>query len=255
MSSLVFALVLAAAAPKPDVTPLESKDDQCFIDSLCSLKESVRWKTPAWTNEMCIRVGRALIAEETPAIPRNLLLSIMINESSMDEKAARFSYKNGKPVAWDGGLMGMRCRFGKDGRSCKNLGGRLTYTQLLKPETNIKLAAHKLATILKKEPCRHKDHPWFAHYNWGSKVFHSGIARSYPQRIAVLWKALVDSQGVYQPELAKLTFVQEPGKKRVTIDTPVGSRHKELVSKIWSSRSLSCTGPVSEERPDALALQ
>lgn len=256
MSSLLIALVLAAAVPE-SVASAESVEDRCFIENLCSLKEAVRWKTPAWTEGMCKKVGRALIREAAEnGIPRYLLLSVMINESDMNEKAARLTLKAGRLVAWDGGLMGVRCKVGPDGKSCTNYKGRFKYRDLLKVETSIKLGAKKLAAV-REDKCKHKDHPWFAHYNWGSKIFRTGVARSYPQRVAVLWKALTDAQGVQQPELAGLRFVQIAGKRPVTIATPVGQRHKELVSKIWSSTNRACKEPqvASGHGPEALATR
>lgn len=256
MSNLLFALVLVTVTPKPVALPSETTD-QCFISHLCALKEAVRWRTPAWPANMCVRIGKAIIQKEKETgIPRNLILSIMINESDLYEGSQRWTFKKGTniPVAWDGGLMGLRCRFGKDRRSCENYGGKLTYKDLLNPDTNITRAVAKLQST-KTYPCDHKDHPWFAHYNWGGKVFRTGIARSYPQRVAVLWKALADSQGVSQPELDGLKFVQVAGQRRVTINTPVGIRHRELVSKIWSSRCQTCGVLTLVPSPAVLANQ
>jgi hypothetical protein len=241
MSSLLLALVLSLV-PRPNATLPENKVDQCFVQSLCELKESIRWKTPKWNEAMCARVGNAIIsAERETGISRNLILSLMINESDMNESAQRLTYKNGTLAAWDGGLMGLRCIVDKDGRSCVNYRGRLTYQDLLKPETNVQLAVRKLSTV-RSYPCQHRDHPWFAHYNWGGKVLRTGIPRSYPQRVAVLWKALADAQGVQSTELENLRFIQLAGQKRVTISTPVGPRHRDLVSKIWACKSMACRG-------------
>lgn len=241
MSNLLFALALMMAAPKPPVLSSENAD-QCFLDSVCSLKEAIRWQTPKWTAPMCTRVGKLILEKERETgIPRNLILSVMVNESDMNENAQRFTYDKATRtlLAWDGGLMGLRCKIDKDGKSCKNYRGRVTYKDLLNPKVNIDKAVAKLQAT-KAYPCAHSDHPWFAHYNWGGKVFRDGIARSYPQRIAVLWKALNTAQGIYHPELDTLKFVQVAGKKKVTIDTPVGWRHKELVAKIWASRCQTC---------------
>jgi len=243
MSSLLLALAMAISAPKPNyIAPLDT-EDRCFIERMCELKEMVRWKTPRWSMDMCYRVGNAIIAEEhVSGVPRELILAVMINESDMNDKATRpYFDKNGKMTSWDGGLMGVRCIVDKDGRSCVNYMRKVTWKDLLVPEVSLRLAVRKMVSIRDQYPCKHNDHPWFAHYNWGGKVIRTGIPRSYPQRVAVLWKALAEAGGKEPPEIAQLRFVQIKGKRPVTINTPVGARHRDLVSKIKACRTCKQT--------------
>lgn len=253
MSNLLIALVMFSAVgnPRSDPPPTMNTDppgnveDLCFAETLCAIKESVRWGTPKWEQAMCYRVANAIIsAEKEYNIPRDLILAFMINESDMDEKAVR-TYENdkGELYAQDGGLLGIRCVLGDDHKHCKNPQAKaLRPTDLFKPEVNIRLGAAWLHTLKTSTDCpnKHKDHPWFAHYNWGSKVFHKGVPRSYPQRIAVLWRAIATTIRVDRPEIDKLRFVQVPGQKKITIDTPVGKRHRDLVKKIHACAKYTC---------------
>lgn len=236
---MLLALAMAISAPKPDYTAPVNMEDRCFVERMCELKEMIRWRTPRWTMDMCRRVGNAVLAEErTSGLPRELILAVMINESDMNDKATRPYYdEKGKLKSWDGGLMGVRCIVDKDGLSCTNYMKKVTWKALLIPEVNIKLAVRKMVAARDLHQCKHTDHPWFAHYNWGVKVIRTGIPRSYPQRIAVLWKALAEAGGETPPEIASLRFVQIKGKKPITINTPVGARHRDLVSKIRQCRA------------------
>lgn len=243
MSSLLFVLILSASTNMPNTAPPVDRKDLCFVENLCALKEAVRWKTPKWEQPMCNRVGNAIIAEErNTGIPKDFILSVMLHESDLNEKAVRPATRKGKLVAKDGGLMGLRCSVGNDEETCINYGGRIKASDLLVPEINIRLGVKKLLSIRDTYACTHIDHPWFAHYNWGGKVFRTGVPRSYPQRIAVLWKAIADTLGVHRPEIAKLRFVQVAGKKPVTINTPVGARHVTLIAKIRTCFKRTCGG-------------
>jgi len=251
MSNLLIALVLFSTPPKPDASPPKNVDDLCFAESLCAFKEAIRWKTPKWEHSMCYRIANAIIREEhTYGIPRDFQLAIMINESDMNEKAMKEVVKDGRVVARDGGLMGIRCKIGLDGR-CSNLGS-LRPADVMRPEINIHLASRKLASLRDRSRCLHRDHPWFAHYNWGDKVFTTGTPKRYPLRVAVLWKAIADKLALRRPEIDSLRFSKDNGKLAM-LDSPIGIRSKELVRKIRFQALYSCSGDALVNAPEESA--
>jgi len=237
MSLLIATLVAAHLAVMPE-PPIEPNADACFISTLCAIKESVRWRTPKWDETMCNRVGNAILkAEKKHKLPRQLIVSVILNESDMNEQAMRPTLKDDKVVAWDVGLMAPRCRLGKDGK-CDNYKSKgLTVGQLMKPEINIEVGTSILANVRDTYACPHKNHPWWAHYNWGPKVLDTGAARGYPHRVAVLYKAMATATNTKAPELIGLKLPKEKGRKQRSVDEPVGKRHKELVAKV-----LACGG-------------
>ena len=243
MNILLITAVLSALVPKPNIAAPADKADLCFAETLCAIKESIRWGTPKWNQAMCYRVANAIIkAEKRNQVSRDLILAVIINESDMNEVAIRKYVKDGRVVSQDGGLMGGHCKLGKDGSTCTNYltSEHVKAADFFKPEFSIARGATWLKKIRDDGSCPHIDHPWFAHYNWGAKVFRVGVPRSYPQRVAVLWRAISDLMGRPNPGLADLRFVQVKGKKKITIDTPVGQRHKDLVAKIKSCSKYAC---------------
>jgi hypothetical protein len=247
-------------ASSPGALPAET----CLTNTICSVKEKIRWQTPAWTPSQCRRVADAV---ETSAkrhdLSATLLLAIMINESDMNEKASRSYARNGKVYAKDGGLMAVRCML-DDHERCTNGDVKgMPWKQLMDPATNIEVGARLLAsyrdgagvmtkTIVKRDaeghlhrvtrdvPCTHKNHGFWAHYNHGPRYIDRGYPRHYPHRIAVLDHALATVMNVPAPELTQGAItMHDPGKRERTADRPLEPRYKKLCGQILSSASCS----------------
>jgi hypothetical protein len=145
-------------------------------------------------------------------------------------------------------------------RACVNDPVRgMTLDEVLDPATNIEIAASILARLrdegvpllvshiekrhgrprLVREvrQCPHKAHPFYAHYNWGTRTIETGSPRHYPHRIAVLYHAIAEAMDTDAPELVGVRFVQDKGSKPRRVDKPVGERQRRLFTLI-----LSCQG-------------
>ena len=170
----------------------------CLAQTICAVKERIRWQTPAWTPSQCRRIADAVATSaKRHDLSPTLLLAIMVNESDMNEKAARIYTRDGKVYAKDGGLMAIRCLLDDHDR-CTNGNVRgVAWKDLMDPVTNIELGARELAhwrdgggvmtkTIVKLDasghrqrvtkdvPCDHKTHGWWAHYNHGPRYIDKG---------------------------------------------------------------------------------
>lgn len=225
--------------------PTKVPDRSCFIETACKIQSKVAPRKKVWTDEQCESIAGAFydIGEEVGISPE-LLLAVSINESDLNAKS-RLSYeRDGKIWAVDVGLMGIRCVLGKSQR-CININGqRVTLTQLQDPKENIRLGAEMLKRLRdervvyvsggRKETCAHKKHAWWAHYNWGHRVFHVGKHRHYPHRVGTLFHAVTKALGSKPVELQTVgqVSVKDPGRLPRQIDRPVGRRYKELVSVI-----------------------
>ena len=239
-------------------------DAGCLARTICAIKDKIRWQTPAWNEQKCQEIGRAVLsAAKRHNLSPTLLLAVMINESDLNEKAARPTMHENKLYAKDSGLMGLRCVFDKRGR-CVNGNMRGTsWTQLMDPTTNIEMGARELAywrdggattnmvvkvrdrnghlrPVLRKVPCRHRDHAYWAHYNHGPHYINQGYPRHYPHRVAVLDHALATVLSVDAPELAsKHITIHDVGKRDRTVDRPIEPRYKKLCTQIQSVHSCS----------------
>ncbi len=242
----------------------------CLANTICEVKDRVRWRTPAWKPAYCELIANAVLdSSKRYAIPPSLLLAIMINESDMNEKAFRTTLKQGKLYAKDGGLMGIRCIVDKEGR-CSNGNVRgMPWREVMDPVTNIDIAARELAhwrdgggvtavtvrtrdsdgvlrTKIRQVPCTHKTHAYWAHYNHGPHYIDRGPARHYPHRIAVLYYALARAMNMDTTALTSMRLtVTDPGKRPRTADRPVEARYQKLCQAIRS------VGPVCSERSTA----
>jgi hypothetical protein len=236
---------------------------QCLAQTICAVKERIRWQTPAWTPSQCGRIADAVATSaKHHDLSPTLLLAIMVNESDMNEKAARVYTRDGKVYAKDGGLMAIRCLL-DDHEHCTNGNVRgVAWKDLMDPVKNIELGARELAhwrdgggvmskTIVKLEngtrhrvtkavPCDHKTHGWWAHYNHGPRYIDKGYARHYPHRIAVLDHAFATVMNTPAPELtAGRITIHDPGKRERTVDRPLEPRYKKLYSQILSGGTCS----------------
>jgi hypothetical protein len=258
-----------SAAPAVTQAPAASSDEQapadsCLTKTICSVKEKIRWQTPAWTPSQCRRVADAVATSaKKHDLSPTLLLAIMINESDMNENAARVYTRAGKVYAKDGGLMAIRCILDRHDR-CTNGNVRgMPWKKVMDPVTNIELGARELAhyrdgggvastTIVKRDraghltrvtrdvPCQHKTHAYWAHYNHGPRYIDRGYPRHYPHRIAVIDHALATIMNVPAPELTdgRIT-IHDPGKRERTPDRPIEARYKKLTNQILSSGTCS----------------
>jgi hypothetical protein len=241
----------------------------CLAETICALKKSVRWKVAAWSPSFCQRIAKGVLSASAKYdLPPALLLSIMLNESDLNEKAVATYYRGGTVYAHDTGLMGIRCVV--DGRNrCKNGNVKgIAWKTVKDPVKNIELGARELAhwrdgggvtkgTVRKRGPdgkiatrtrwvrCKHLTHAYWAHYNHGPRYIDHGYARHYPHRVAVLYRALASVLNVPAPELeSKRITINDPGQRPRTADRPVEVRYRVLCDKI---RSLSgaCSSSVA----------
>jgi hypothetical protein len=255
----------AAPSPAPAASSQPGLTETCLTNTICAVKEKIRWQTPAWTPSQCRKVADAVSgAAKKYDLSPTLLLAVMVNESDMNEKASRSYARDGKVYAKDGGLMGIRCHL-DDHDHCTNgdIKG-MAWKDLMDPATNIELGARTLAhyrdggavmtkTITKLEhgqrvkvakevPCDHKNHGFWAHYNHGPRYIEKGYARHYPHRIAVLDHALAQVMNVPAPELTSGHItMRDPGKRERTPDRPLEPRFKKLCDQIHESSNASCS--------------
>jgi hypothetical protein len=234
----------------------------CLAAAICTLKERLRWRTPAWSSAYCERIAsNVLAAAKQHSLPAALIVAVMINESSLNAYATRVTMKGNTVYARDGGLMGLRCIVDSKGR-CMN--GRLRgmqWSEVLNPSTNIALGAAALAywrdvggvmpvkasassasgtgkRIIYRR-CLHENHAFWAHYNHGERYLDHGRARHYPHRIAVLYYALLRALNLDTSALTSMRIgVSDAGRKPRTPDHPVEARELALC------RSISSIGPV-----------
>jgi hypothetical protein len=237
-------------------------DEHCLTETLCRIKNKVRWRTPAWTPERCKTIARGVLdSAKRNKVPPALLLAVMMNESDMDENAFRLTLKDGQVYAKDSGLMGIRCVVDKQGRCNNGYVRGLAWKSVMDPLTNIELGARELArwrdgggitkvtmrvrnadgqieTKEKSVPCQHKTHAYWAHYNHGPRYIDHGNPRHYPHRIAVLYHALAQALDVDAPELrSNRITIHDPGKRPRTADRPVEPRYRKLCEQIREAGS------------------
>ncbi len=232
--------------------------ESCLATTVCQVKEKIRWKTPAWTADQCRRIARAILdSAERHGIRPGLLLAVMINESDLNEKAARDTHRAGQLYARDSGLMGIRCIIDKKGRCANGNVRGVKSTDLMDPVKNIDAGARELAywrnggaitrsivkvrdasgrlrPVMRGTPCKHKTHAYWAHYNHGPRYIETGVARHYPHRVAVIYHALATAMGVKATELTNATAItiHDPGRRVRTADQPVEARHRKLCQQI-----------------------
>jgi hypothetical protein len=192
-----------------------------------------------------------------------LLLAVMVNESDMNEKAARVYTRNGRVYAKDGGLMGIRCMLDERDHCTNGHVRGVAWKDLMNPVKNIELGARELArwrdggavmtktivkldasghryTVAREVPCDHKTHAWWAHYNHGPRYIAKGYARHYPHRVAVLDHALATVMNTPAPELTEGRItIHDPGRRERTIDRPLEPRYKKLYKQILSGGTCS----------------
>jgi hypothetical protein len=253
-----------AKATATEAAPgLAAGADSCLTRTICSVKERIRWQTPAWTPSQCRRIADAVSASAKKYhLSPTLLLAIMVNESDLNEKAARAYTRDGKVYAKDGGLMAIRCLLDDKDRCTNGNVKGVAFKDLMDPVTNIEFGARVLAdyrdgggvtrttirkrdasghvqTITKDVPCKHKTHAYWAHYNHGPRYIEKGYPRHYPHRIAVLDHALATVMNVPAPELEGRITIRDPGKRERTADRPLEPRYRKLCDQIVSSGSCS----------------
>jgi hypothetical protein len=241
----------------------DGQADTCMVKTICSVKQKIRWMTPAWTPAECQRIANAVeSSSKRHDLSPTLLLAIMINESDMNEKAFRMTLRGGKVYAKDGGLMAIRCVLDRKDHCVNGNVRGMAWKDIMDPVTNIEVGARELAywrdgggvatrtinrrdsqghiqQITKNGPCHHLTHAWWAHYNHGPRYIEKGYPRHYPHRIAVLDHALATVMNVDAPELKQRITIHDPGKRERTVDRPLEKRFKKLYNEILSSGSCS----------------
>lgn len=227
----------AAPATKPEATDADSlPTPQCLAKTICALKDRLRWQSPAWSPAECQRVADGVLSSaRRHHLSPTLLLAIMINESDMNEKAVRLTYKDNELYAKDSGLMGIRCVVNKKDQCTNNKVHGMSWKQLMDPVTNIETGARELAYWQRPDaPCAHKNHAFWAHYNHGPRYIEKGFPRHYPHRVAVLDHALATVLNSPAPELSDPTriTIQDKGRRPRTPDRPLESRHRKLCAQI-----------------------
>jgi soluble lytic murein transglycosylase-like protein len=197
---------VVAAPAVVSVAPVADSGDACLARALCSLKQKIGARGAGWTPARCEAMARSVRASAarhdlSPA----LLLAVMVQESDLDETAARVSHPHGA-VAKDSGLMGIRCVLDGRGRCTNGLVKGMPWRQVMDPGTNIELGARYLAYYRegKHLRCHHRDHAYWAHYNSGNRYIRRGPARLYPREVAALYSALGQTLGIDTSEVAHL---------------------------------------------------
>ena len=237
--------------------------DSCLTKTICSVKERIRWQTPAWTPSQCRRIADAVnAAAKKYDLSPTLLLAIMVNESDLNEKAARAYTRDGRVYAKDGGLMGIRCLLDDKDRCTNGNVKGMSFKDLMDPVNNIAAGARELAhyrdgagvtrkTIVKRDAkgqlhsvtkdvrCKHLTHGYWAHYNHGPRYIEKGYPRHYPHRVAVLDHALATVMNAPAPELKGRITIRDPGKRERTPDRPLEPRYRKLYDQIVSSGTCS----------------
>jgi hypothetical protein len=261
---------LTASAPSQQASEA-SPSEECLANTICSIKDRVRWRSAAWKPQFCQKIAHAVLqSSQHHQVPPALLLAVMINESDMNETTFRTTVRNGAIYAKDGGLMGIRCIVDKQGR-CTNAHVRgMLWKEVMDPATNIELGARELAhyrdgggvaTVTlrtrnssgkieahqKNVPCAHKTHAYWAHYNHGPRYIDHGSARHYPHRIGVLYYSLARTLNADTTEVTstRLTMI-DPGKRPRTYDRPVELRYQKLCQAIRESKS-ACVGSATAQ--------
>jgi hypothetical protein len=245
-----------AAAADSDAATDEAVNS-CLVKTICSVKQTIRWQTPAWTPTECQRIADAIATSaKKHDLSPTLLLAIMINESDMNERAFRVSTRAGQVYAKDGGLMAIRCVVDHKDRCVNGNVRGMAWKQIMDPITNIEVAARELAywrdgggvatrtihrpdgsEVSKDGPCHHQTHAWWAHYNHGPRYIDKGYPRHYPHRVAVLDHALATVMNVDAPELKQRITIHDPGKRERSVDRPLEARFKKLYKQILSTGS------------------
>jgi hypothetical protein len=209
----IIASALAAPAAVPD-------SEEAVARALCSLKTRIGARRTRWTPARCTELAAAVMASASRhQLSPALLLAVMIQESDLDENAARLSHGKTGP-ARDSGLMGIRCVLGRGGRCTNALVRGLTWRQVMQPHTNIELGARYLAHYRAAGGCRHRDHAYWAHYNHGTRYIAHGRARLYPRHVAALYTALGETLGLDLSELTRVktvVSVDERARRLVTV--------------------------------------
>jgi Transglycosylase SLT domain len=237
----------------------QSPDMGCLSRTICAIKQKIRWQTPAWTFSQCQNIASAVLTSSRHYdISPSLMLAIMINESDLNEKAARVTLRGNKIYAKDGGLMAIRCVLDSHNHCLNGNVRGLSLTQVMSPATNIALGARELAywknggavaktvvnlrdtnghvrPVTKTVRCQHKDHGYWAHYNHGPYYIDHGYARHYPHRVAVIDHALATVMNLDPPELrgGRIT-IRDAGRRERTVDRPLEPRYKKLCTQIQS---------------------
>jgi hypothetical protein len=253
------------AAPAPAPTP----GQPCLAEALCALKQKMSAHHGTWSPALCRTIAEGVEASAarhdlSPA----LLLAVMIQESDLDETAARVSHPGGG-IARDSGLMGIRCRLDQRGRCTNGLVRGMPWRQVMAPVTNIELGARYLALYrdgagrsrivvrapqpdgtvretVRNVPCRHLDHAYWAHYNHGTHYISRGLPRLYPLHVAALYAALGQTLGLDTSELARVKHTPAARSALVAVaslgDRAAGRRSSQLCAAVHAARPF-CAAP------------
>jgi hypothetical protein len=261
-----FVLLLAPRGAGAHSATVPAAGDGCLASTLCALKQRVgaRKGSPAWTPEFCARLADGVLSSaRRHDLAPALLVAVMINESDLNENAARVSHPNGG-LAKDSGLMGIRCVLSR-GRCTNGFVRGMPWRAVMDPLTNLELGAvylahyrdgggrstatvrvrepdGSIATVTKNIPCPHRDHAYWAHYNHGTHYISTGPARLYPHHVAVLQDALAENIGLDREAVNIRRYTLKALERS---DDATAKRYFELTGLIRSA-SASC--------PDAPAL-
>jgi hypothetical protein len=251
---------MSAGGSDPAATVMP--DANCLARTICAIKDKIRWQTPAWSDATCREIGQAVLTSaKRHNLSPTLLLAVMINESDLNEKAARPTLHDTKIYAKDSGLMAIRCVLDRRDHCINGNVRGMSWSDVMSPAKNIELGARELAywrdggattnvvvklrdasghlrPVLRKVPCRHKDHAYWAHYNHGPHYINQGYPRHYPHRVAVIDHALATVLNVDAPELVgRAITMHDVGKRDRTVDRPLEPRYKKLCTQIQSVRA------------------
>jgi hypothetical protein len=247
--------------------------ESCLAAAVCAVQQRIRWRTAAWEPKFCEQIAHTLLSSsQRYHLSPLLLFAIMINESTMNERAVRLTVKDGALYAKDGGLMGIRCVLDKQGR-CKNGDIRgMSWSDVAEPTTNIKIAARQLAywrdfggvatrrtvvrdsdgrvrTTMRQVHCPHEDHPFWAHYNHGERYIDHGPARYYPYRVGSLYATLSQALQMDDTQVSAGGLARRAGGSVAWMrDRRVGLRQHSLCRTIMDMGPV-CRPPATAEAP------
>ena len=177
----------------------------CLAQTICAVKERIRWQTPAWTPSQCRRIADAVDdSAKRHDISPTLAARGHGQRKRHERKVRARVQRDGKIYAKDGGLMAIRCMLDDKDR-CTNGNVRgVAWKDLMDPvnehrarrararalarrrrrhaqrRSSSATATEHRYKVTKNVPCQHKTHAWWAHYNHGPRYIDKGYAASLP---------------------------------------------------------------------------
>jgi hypothetical protein len=220
MAALLFLWVATAI----HVVPMENG---CLRETVADIRNSISANTR--TRQDSDRIASAIAKSSIATnLTPEFLLAVAIWESDLNPFVTAHHPLPDGTIAIDTGLMGIRCIVAdlQPHRRCLNVPVRgVEFRRLREIELNVQIGARMLAKLrdqavviwVNRRPrrCPHRDHAFFAHYNWGQQVIKTGVGRDYDERVATITQALTDITGcAAAPEIeGAVNLVGQPPRR------------------------------------------